>query len=212
MNVRAIKVPTPLTCRKSWVSGYSFRAICSNCLSNAWIFVVIDSTCSSSGFIAACKSPGSASSSAGPRLSASHTGSRSPTALASPRAALISAVRASTSAARTRIVIRSCCAFSLRWRIGRSNCGSTRASRASVCASSRSSLRLLWLISCTCRALATITSWPNWLSSRLTHGECVPTSIAMRQRGRAPNAWHSPFFVVATLASRSTSPCSSSTQ
>jgi len=73
-------------------------------------------------------------------------------------------------------------------------------------------LRLLWLISRTWRALATITSWPSLLSSRLTHGECAPTSIAIRQRGRAPKASCRPFFVVAALASRSTSPCSSSTQ
>src|SRR5713101_3385931 len=52
-------------------------------------------------------------------------------------------VRASTSAARARITIRSACACSLRCRIGLSNSGSIRASRPNVFASSRSSFRLL---------------------------------------------------------------------
>jgi hypothetical protein len=47
---------------------------------------------------------------------------------------------------------------------------------------------------------------------RLTHGEWVPTSNATRHRGIAPNTWFNPFFVVATLPSRITSPCSSNMQ
>ena len=49
-------------------------------------------------------------------------------------------------------------AVTARCRIGRNSAGSMRASRASICASSLSFFRLDWLISFTCRALATITS------------------------------------------------------
>src|SRR5580704_5871908 len=96
--------------------------------------------------------------------------------------------------------------------MGASSFGSTRASRASMRASSLSFFRLLALISFTCLALATITSCPNAVSSRLTHGEWLPTSMAIRQRCIAPNACSIPFFVVATLRSPITSPSSASTQ
>jgi hypothetical protein len=96
--------------------------------------------------------------------------------------------------------------------MGRNNCGSTRTNRASVCASMRSLLRELALINCTCRALATITSKPNPLSIRLNHGECVPTSMAIRQRCSGPNFSTIALRVVATLPSDTTSPCAPSTQ
>jgi hypothetical protein len=38
-------------------------------------------------------------------------------------------------------------------------------------------------------------------NDRLTHGECVPTSIAIRHRFRAPNTRCIAFLVVATLSS-----------
>src|SRR5262249_10062342 len=93
-----------------------------------------------------------------------------------------------------------------------SNRGSTRARRASVCASIRSFFRLLLLINCTCRALATITSCPKLFSSRLTHGEWVPTSIATRHGFMLAKTCPIVFLVVATLASSDTSPFSSNMQ
>jgi hypothetical protein len=36
-------------------------------------------------------------------------------------------------------------------------------------------------------AFATITSCPSSFNNRLTHGECIPLSSAMRQRGMAAN-------------------------
>jgi hypothetical protein len=42
---------------------------------------------------------------------------------------------------------------------------------------------LLLVINCTFCACATSTSCPNSVNSRLTHGECVPVSRAMRLRG-----------------------------
>src|SRR5205807_9678785 len=90
--------------------------------------------------------------------------------------------------------------------IGRSSSGSIRAKRASMCASSLSSFRVLWLISLICRALATITSCPHPLSNRLIQGECVPTSSAIRQRPKAPHNCVIPFLVLGTLRSNSTLP------
>jgi hypothetical protein len=96
--------------------------------------------------------------------------------------------------------------------MGRNNFGSTRASRASNCASMRSFLRELALINRTCRGLATITSKPSRLSKRLNQGEWVPTSIAIRQRPIPPNFCVMAFLVVATLPSDNTSPSPPSTQ
>jgi hypothetical protein len=87
---------------------------------------------------------------------------------------MTSAVRARTSPARARIVMRSACACTLRCFTGYSNSGSILASRARVCASSRSSFLRLSPISRTLRAFATTTSCPNSLSRRLIQGECVP--------------------------------------
>src|ERR1700693_6213492 len=137
---------------------------------------------------------------------------RSPYDLVSTRAVLISAVRDRTSPARARITVRSACAFALRCFTGLSNCGSIRASRASVRASSRSSFFRLSPIKRTLRACATITSCPRSLNNRLTHGECIPVSSAIRQRGMAPETSRIAFGVVASFCSSSTSPASSSTQ
>ena len=60
--------------------------------------------------------------------------------------------------------------------------------------------------------LATITSCPNSLNPRLTHGECIPVSSAIRLRGIFPNTSFIAFGVVLSLYSSSTSPTSSSTQ
>jgi hypothetical protein len=78
--------------------------------------------------------------------------------------------------------------------------------RAGVWASSRSSLRRLSPIKRTLRACATITSCPNSLSSRLTHGECIPVSRAIRLRGIHPITSFIAFAVVLSLCSSSTSP------
>src|SRR5271169_1318524 len=108
------------------------------------------------------------------------------------RAVLTSAVRARTNPARARITVRSACAFALRCFTGHSNCGSIRANRASVCASRRSSFFRLSPINRTLRACATITSCPNSLNKRLTQGECVPVSSAIRLRGIPPTLPSSP--------------------
>ena len=76
----------------------------------------------------------------------------------------------------------------------------------------RSFLRELALINCTCRALATITSKPRAVSIRLNHGECVPTSMAIRHRPIPVNFCATAFRVVATLPSDITSPLSPTTQ
>ncbi len=125
---------------------------------------------------------------------------------------LISAVRERTSPARARIPVRSACAFALRCFTGHSNCGSILASRARVRASSRSSFFRLSPIKRTLRACATITSCPNSLNTRLTQGECIPVSRAIRLRGMASNLSFMAFGVVASFCSSSTSPASSSTQ
>ncbi len=125
---------------------------------------------------------------------------------------LTSPVRARTSPARARIIVRSACACALRCFTGYSNSGSIRASRASVCASSRSSFLRLSPISRTLRALATITSCPNSLSKRLIQGECVPISSAIRLRGMAPNTSRNAFALVRTRCSSCIWPDSSSTQ
>ena len=62
------------------------------------------------------------------------------------RQALAQGFDESTRRVHMRMVSKSVCPCSLRCRMGRSNCGSTRASRARVCASIRSFLRQLVLI------------------------------------------------------------------
>src|SRR6202451_3035261 len=109
-------------------------------------------------------------------------------------------------------MIKSACARALRCRIGPSSSGSTRASRARVRASRRSSFFRLSPIKRTLLACATITSCPNSFINRLIHGECVPVSSATRLCGIAPNTSLSAFGVVLTLRSKTTSPRSSSTQ
>src|SRR5271166_1022018 len=79
-------------------------------------------------------------------------------------------------------------------------------------ASNRSSLRRLSPISRTLRACATITSWPSSLSRRLTHGECIPVSSAIRLRGIVAKTPFIAFGVVPSFCSLRTSPASSSTQ
>jgi hypothetical protein len=56
-----------------------------------------------------------------------------------------------------------------------------------VCACMRSFFFRFSPISCTLRACATITSCPNSLNNRLTQGECMPVSSAIRLRGILPN-------------------------
>ena len=125
---------------------------------------------------------------------------------------LINDVRARTSPARARITIRCACAWALRCCTGASNCGSIRANRAKVRASKRSSFRRLSPIKRTLRACATITSCPNSLNNRLTQGECIPVSNAIRLLGISPNTSFIAFGVVPSLCSSSTSPPSSNTQ
>jgi hypothetical protein len=125
-----------------------------------------------------------------------------------PRAAFTKAVRALTSSARARITVRWICAFALRWRTGPNSSGSMRASLARVRASCRSSFRLLLVINSTFCACATITSCRNSVNSRLTHGECVPVSRAIRLCGILPNACFIASGVVATFCSRMILPAS----
>ena len=165
--------------RRSSVSGYCPRAICSSSLAGP------DLLCQgfhllNSGFSPARSSIGSPAACSSPIASASQAGSRSPAALVSPRAAFTRLVRASTSAARTLICIRSVCACSP----GAGSAvipGPPRHPRQHLCIQPVV-FRLLWLISFSCRELATITSYPRLASSRLTHGECVPTSMAIRHQ------------------------------
>jgi hypothetical protein len=95
--------------------------------------------------------------------------------------------------------------------IGESSSGSTRANRASF-------LRRLYLVVLapfavdvrrTLRALATRTSWPYSSSRRLTQGEWVPVSIAMRI-GAMPEKrlWKALVLVGMRLFSSITSPFS----
>ena len=125
---------------------------------------------------------------------------------------LINDVRARTNPARARITIRWAWAWALRCCTGASNCGSILANRARVRASNRSSFRRLSPIKRTLRAWATITSCPNSLNNRLTHGECIPVSSAIRLRGIFPNTSLIAFGVVPNFCSSSTSPASSNTQ
>jgi hypothetical protein len=83
-----------------------------------------------------------------------------------------------------------------------SNWGSIRARRARVWASRRSSFRLLSAMSFTCLGLATMISCPRLRNRRLTQGEWVPTSIAIRARPIHPNVPVIPALVVATSPSR----------
>ena len=76
----------------------------------------------------------------------------------------------------------------------------------------RSSLRRLSPIKRTLRACATITSCPNSLSARLTHGECIPVSSAIRLRGMPPNTSRMALGVVLSRCSSRMAPDSSSTQ
>src|SRR6267142_4422824 len=105
--------------------------------------------------------------------------------------------------------IRAC---TLRCRTGPNSSGSIRASRAKVRASCRSSFRLLLVIHCTFCACATITSCPSSVTSRLTHGECVPVSSAMRLCGIFANVCFIASGVIATFCSRMIFPASSKTQ
>jgi hypothetical protein len=50
------------------------------------------------------------------------------------------------------------------------------------------------------------------VSIRLIHGECIPVSSAMRQRGIPPNTSRTAFGVVLSLCSRTIEPASSNTQ
>jgi hypothetical protein len=58
----------------------------------------------------------------------------------------------------------------------------------------------------TLRACATIASCPSSGRRRLTHGECVPVSSAMRLRGIFPKIFFIASGLVLTLSSRMTSP------
>jgi hypothetical protein len=76
----------------------------------------------------------------------------------------------------------------------------------------RSSLRLLELISFNLRGFATKTSCPKVANKRAIQGECVPTSMAIRVDGMAPNLCANPLSVVAVVPSCITSPAAFSTQ
>jgi hypothetical protein len=61
-------------------------------------------------------------------------------------------------------------------------------------------------------ACATITSYPSAVNNRLTHGECLPVSIAMRHRGMLPNTCFMASEVVASLRSKTIFPASFKTR
>src|SRR5690348_3146449 len=171
-----------------------------------------DSIAANSGSSARCSSGLKPSAFSGFMLRTLQPRNRSPKLLAKLRTVLTSPVRARTSPARARIIIRSACACALRCFTGYSNSGSIRASRAKVCASSRSSFLRLSPISRTLRAFATITSCPHCLSKRLIQGECVPISSAIRLRGMVPKTSCNAFAFVRTRCSNCICPTSSSTQ
>ena len=81
-------------------------------------------------------------------------------------------------------------------RDGDNSFGSNRANRARWQASIRSFLRMLCVINFTLCAFATITSCPIDARCRLTHGECVPTSTAIRLAGILANKESNPALVV----------------
>ena len=80
------------------------------------------------------------------------------------------------------------------------------ASRAGISAVTRSSFRLLAVITFNRRGFATIASCPMALSKRLIQSECVPTSSAMRRRFSWPYNCVIAAFVVPTLPSLTFSP------
>jgi hypothetical protein len=88
----------------------------------------------------------------------------------------------------------------------------TVLSVASVRTSIRSSFRRLSVINGAFLACATVTSWPSAVDSRLTEGECVPVSIAMRHRRMLPNICFMASGVVDSLCSKAISPASFKTQ
>jgi hypothetical protein len=81
---------------------------------------------------------------------------------------------------------RSCRTSVLRYSIGNNDCGSTRPSRASLLASSRSFLRLRRFVPSISRGLATSTSCPQPTTTSRTQAECVPTSKITRAADSAP--------------------------
>jgi hypothetical protein len=109
-----------------------------------------------------------------------HLRSRTPKGFTSPRAVLINAVRTRTRVARARVTDRSTCAWALRCCTGDSNGGSILASRASVCASYRSSFRRLSPINRTLRASL------QWSPHGPAHPE-AGLPIANVFRSQAPN-------------------------
>jgi hypothetical protein len=114
------------------------------------------------------------------KLRLEHFGSRVPRLLTNPRVVLISSVRAATNASRARSSTRSWRTSRLRCCIGCSDWGSTRPSRASLLASTRSFLRLRRFDPSISRGFATSTSCPQPAMISCTQAECVPTSITTR--------------------------------
>ena len=102
-KVRVIRLPTPLTCIRRSTCGYALRTICSSLRSHSLIGSVNYSTCFSNGCRLCCISSGNSCICPTPIWSVSQLGNRYPIALLKPLAVFTSAVRASTSAARTRI-------------------------------------------------------------------------------------------------------------
>ena len=115
-----------------------------------------------------------------------------------------------TSLARARITLRSACAVALDVLLDPA-LGSIRANRARVRASIRSSFFG------SLRSVAHCGHAPRSLrvpvrSERLTHGEWIPVSSAMRLRGVRRSTLVIAVGVVPSFCSRTTSPTSSSTQ
>src|SRR3974377_1924338 len=207
-----MRSPTPFTCLSSAVWGYVSLAILAIRRPYSWMRSFNDSTSRNSGSKASRNPALNPLVVSRRNCSVPHLRSRSPYDFTNPRAAFTSAVRALTSTARARISVRCSCAWALRCFTGLSSSGSIRASRASVRASRRSSFRRLLVIKRTFWACPTITACPSAVNNRLTQGECVPVSMAMRHRGMLLNTCFMASGVVATLCSKTISPASFKTQ
>ena len=128
-------------------------------------------------------------------------------------AVFTSAVRARTNPARARITVRSVCAFALRCFTGHSNCGSIRASLASVCASSRSSFfRLSPNSTAPCGHAPRSLHAPTRSAPGLPRASACPFPGRCGSLGMPPNTSFIAFGVVPTFCSSTIVPASSSTQ
>jgi hypothetical protein len=108
------------------------------------------------------------------KLGLEHFGSLAPLLFTNPRVVLMNCVRTYTNASRARSTTRSGSTSLLRCSIGNNDCGSTRPSRATLLASTRSLLRLRRYVPSINRGLATSTSCPHPTTSSRTQAGWSP--------------------------------------